>query len=288
MTRLLLSIILSIVTCGSVFAESVFLLDGSIVEGKIVRENDSGVMLRKYSDSREVSFKYNDIIRISYDNDYRKKSYIRLKNGKVLSGYIVEQTKTHYICRTSLNSPNESRFGKDDVVTLSQEQFMSKGIYYSLGIFPGAAQLYSKRDLSGGIFLASSLASFAFTGYSYYDFRKKRNAYRSLNRGESPSRFDSKYDSYRKSSMKLVYSLCVSGIVYAANWFDVLYHGRGFFENDSDSSAESSAQLHFSLGSGALLCRGNGLPPTGDVTTFTENPVSFDELRLSLGAVMRF
>lgn len=287
-TRFSLSVILSFVVCGPVFAESIFLLDGSIVEGKIIRENDSGIVIKKLSDSREVTFKYNDIIRISYDNNYRKKSYIRLKSGKVLSGYVVEETKTHYICRTSLNSTDETRIRRDDVVTLSEEQFMSKGIYYSLGIFPGAAQLYSKRDIPGGIFLGSSLVSFAFTGYSFYDYRKKRSAYRSLGRGEPSSRFDSRYNAYRKSSVKLICSLCVSGLVYASNWFDVIYHGRDFFGSDSDSADESSVQLHFSLGSGALLSHGNSQSSTGNGPTFPYYSVSDDELRFSVGAVARF
>jgi len=280
--------LLMLFICSGLRAESVFLSDGSIIEGRLVSENDSGIILKKNSDQTDVTIKYSSMMRVSYDTAYLKKIFIRLRGGNVLSGHVVEETKTHYVFRAVLNSPEEKKISREDVVAISGEHFSSKGTYYALGILPGAAQLYTRRNIPGYIFLGASIASLGYTGYSYSVYRKKRNDYRGVKRGEPSSTFNSKYNTYRKASRVFMISCALSAVLYSANWADVLYFGYGYFGTADSVGRGPGVYYDFSIGSRYALSGEPDGMSTRNLPARNGFISSNGEMCLSLGAILSY
>lgn len=101
------------------YAESIFLKDGSIIEGEIVRENDRAMDIR-LQDGAIKTIQRKDILRTLISTRYKTKMYIMMNDKTVLSAYIVEEDADHYICRTDLQSPDEFSIRKDAVLLLSK------------------------------------------------------------------------------------------------------------------------------------------------------------------------
>jgi hypothetical protein len=200
-------------------AESFFLKDGSITEGHIVLETDAATKI-KLGDNKIITIDRKKILRVVYDTAYKKKVYLKLSNGKLAEGYIVEEDRSEYTIRDRLDSPAEYKLDKKDVVAVSKEKLISKGGYYSLGIIPGAAQFYAGKDVEGGIFLGTFLASMGFFGYAYWDYDTKHKAYLAVPRGGD---FNTPFTAYQNSSYVFIASISLAGAVYLLNWIDVLF-----------------------------------------------------------------
>lgn len=209
-------------------AESIFLRDGSITEGKIEGETDRAMRVR-LSSGKIVNIERSKILRVAYDEAYKKRVYLKRTNGKLIEGHVVEESGSEYTLRDNLDSPAEYKLDKKDVLAISGEKFISKGTYYALGALPGIAQLYADRDLEGGIFLGSSIASLGFAGYAYYDMSKKHDAYKAVPRGSPQADFDSKYNAYKSSANLFLVSLGIFGAIYIANWIDVIFFAKPEF-----------------------------------------------------------
>jgi len=106
---------------SSLYAESVFLKDGSIVEGKIVKETDDKVIMKSIATDVNRS----DIIRTVYHNNYKTKKYITKTDGTVFEVYIVDEDRTSYTCRTKLESKKEIKILKDDVESISKKRVVA-------------------------------------------------------------------------------------------------------------------------------------------------------------------
>ncbi len=115
------AIVMAICICstGTVYAESVFLKDGSIVEGDIVKETDKAMEV-KLSDGRKVTIKRQEIIRTLVNTGYKTKMYIMKANRDVVPVYIVEEDNESYTCRIELQSADEFRIKKADVLFVSK------------------------------------------------------------------------------------------------------------------------------------------------------------------------
>lgn len=98
---------------AALMAESVFLKDGSITEGRITRETNSIIIIR--TGSGQETIKRQNILRIIYNNEYKKIKYIYLNNGTNIKGYIVGENRNSYIIRGNLGSPNERTIAKEDI-----------------------------------------------------------------------------------------------------------------------------------------------------------------------------
>lgn len=279
-TAILIAVLFVMILGGELFAESVFLKDGSIVEGKITKENDKAVTLQNPDKTTRI-IERTKIIRVAYDNGYTKKVYIKLKSGKVHEGYIVSEDSTQYTLRERLDSPAEFQIDKEEVVAVSGEKYISKGMYYALGIFPGAAQFYAKKDIEGTIFLGTALASFGFAGYCYYDYGKKKDDYHAVKRGAAASVFDKKYDDYKKSSQFLLGSLGLAGLVYIANWVDVIFFAAPEFGTSQD---ESKPVAYFDMNFGPSVVMSD---PYCVGSRFSDS-VTNDDLCLTVKAGVRF
>lgn len=106
-------IILTTVT-SPLFAESVFLKDGSIVEGAVTAETATTLTITT-SNRLKTEIPRTEILRVLTDNDYKKPSTIRKKDGSEITGHVVEERTDAFIVRMTLSSPNELSISKQDI-----------------------------------------------------------------------------------------------------------------------------------------------------------------------------
>ena len=108
-----------LILTGSSFAESVFLKDGSIVEGKVTKETDLELQI-DFPDGTNRKLLRKDIIRTLYHDDYKNKRYLNKMDGEVLEVYIVDEDKASYTYRNDLNIFNEVKILRTDVDSISK------------------------------------------------------------------------------------------------------------------------------------------------------------------------
>lgn len=106
-------IILTTVT-SPLFAESVFLKDGSIVEGAVTAEKATTLTITT-SNRLKTEIPRTEILRVLTDNDYKKPSTIRKKDGSEITGHVVEERTDAFVVRMTLSSPNELSISKQDI-----------------------------------------------------------------------------------------------------------------------------------------------------------------------------
>lgn len=113
------AIVVIALVISPVFAESIFLKDGSIIEGDIVKETDKAMEV-KLSDGKKMSIQRKDILRTLVSTTYKTKMYIMKNDKTVLLVYIVEEDNEKYVCRKDLYSANEFAVNKDEVIFISK------------------------------------------------------------------------------------------------------------------------------------------------------------------------
>lgn len=95
-------------------AESLFLRDGSIIDGKIASEN-AGVIILKVQNGTKKTIKKDNLIRIVYSNEFRRSTRLSLYDGTLLDGFIVDEDADRYIVRKMLTSKEETIVLKNEV-----------------------------------------------------------------------------------------------------------------------------------------------------------------------------
>ena len=249
-----------------IWAESVFVKDGSIVEGTVDSENDKRVVV-KLSDNTKKEIKRADIIRIAYGDEYKTKSFIYKKDDTLLEGYIVDENRETYTVRTNITSIVEIQIPRKSVRAIADERIKEKAAtpvespynfrYYAKGIVPGWAQISSGNPVKGGIFLTSFAGSLGFYVYSQINYKNKQNAYNA-----ATTDFDAKYSAYQSSANMLNISGLVVAGVCLVNWADVIFFNS--FPVVTSTAMAPSAGLHlaafstddstpFRKGTGAVL-----------------------------------
>lgn len=216
-------------------AESIFMKDGSIIEGKIISENDTSYQVDT-GEKKSVTIKRTKVIRITNDRGFTVKKYMKKRDGTIIEGYIVEETTEEYTVREKLESAAEFTVEKADVVSMSTEKFMSKTVYYLLGTFPGVAQVYVDKNTRGLVYMGAFIGSCGITGFAWYYYDSRHQDYLDVPRGSSQSVFDSKYDKYETASYILVGSIVLTSLVYLANWADVIWFAAPDFGKEPDET----------------------------------------------------
>ena len=64
----------------NVFAESLFMKDGSIVDGTIIKESNRSMVIR-LKNKLKIIVPRKRILRVLYNEDYKKKMFIYMKDG---------------------------------------------------------------------------------------------------------------------------------------------------------------------------------------------------------------
>jgi len=100
-------------------AESIFLKDGRIIEGDIIKETDKAMDV-KLPDGKKMTIPRKDIMRTLVQDSYKTKMYIMKADKTVLPVYIVEEDNESYTCRIDLQSPEEFHINKSEVLFVSK------------------------------------------------------------------------------------------------------------------------------------------------------------------------
>ena len=94
-------------------ADAVLLNDGSIIEGKIIKESESGVLIETSGSRREIA--QDQIMRVLFKSEFRRKVYIYRKNWSMTEGFIVGENAEEIFVRASLNAAKETAVKKADI-----------------------------------------------------------------------------------------------------------------------------------------------------------------------------
>ncbi len=114
-------VILIALPAGKIYAESIFLKDGSIIEGRIIKDIvKSSTILIPGGKTIEVLKK--DILRVTFDTEYKNKNYLYDMNGDVIECFIVNEDRGSYTYRTDLASTKESVIKKSQVNLISRQK----------------------------------------------------------------------------------------------------------------------------------------------------------------------
>lgn len=153
-------------------AESVFLKNGSIVEGRIESESRERITVVSPDKSRRV-IQREDVIRILYYFDYKNRYLITDKNGTVLDVYMVEETVNSYKYREELYWPDEELIQKGNVRSIVKDasgdpkKVSSYDDFLRAGIGTGAGRgndNLEKRGAVRGVFFDVIPCRTRFTG----------------------------------------------------------------------------------------------------------------------------
>ncbi len=110
---------------SSLNAESVFMNDGSIIEGKVIRDTDKFISIKPPAGPvRDIQRK--DLIRVLYSDDYKNKVYIYKLDDSMVEGYIVYEDAANYTIRENIASKNELTISKEKVNYISKKKVEPK------------------------------------------------------------------------------------------------------------------------------------------------------------------
>jgi hypothetical protein len=158
MKRIALTFALVVSFTTLLYSESIFLTDGTIIKGKLVHNSINRVVLD--TPKGRVAIPGKKILRIAYSSDYEKRKYIYLKNGKLITGYLVGEEREFYIIRRKLLNKKEEKVRKSDIsfiarrkiITMTEPDFIvGKGpsIFKNLlGVRIIGGFIYGKQDFN--------------------------------------------------------------------------------------------------------------------------------------------
>lgn len=120
-SRVFLCGLLIAVFNSTVFSESVFLKNGSIVEGAIASEDDTQITLESPSGEKNIIQRSN-VLRILVHKRYRDRIYLTRTDGYTYEGFIVNEDNNRITLRTTLQSSEEINVPREAVETISRKK----------------------------------------------------------------------------------------------------------------------------------------------------------------------
>ncbi|MBN1498512.1 MAG: fibronectin type III domain-containing protein [Spirochaetes bacterium] len=125
---ILLAALVFILLSTPLFAEFVFLTNGAIIEGKIIKDGDDTITIRT-NDRKTVEIRRNTIMRILYTDLYMGKIFVNKIDGTVLEVYMVDENKDTFTFRKDLFKPEEFTLRRDEVLyTVRTNPVALKGV----------------------------------------------------------------------------------------------------------------------------------------------------------------
>jgi hypothetical protein len=133
LSTMLLSLFLN-----SAFAETVYLKDGQVLDGKIIGETTSEITVRTKFMTKRIN--RDNILRIMYGERKMEKIYLLMNDGTTQTGFLVDQDASQVIIRDQENSPQERSIPKStirqmsnsDIVPLDPSIFIRSGVFAPL------------------------------------------------------------------------------------------------------------------------------------------------------------
>ena len=113
------AMIIASLPAESLFAEYVFLKDGNIIQGQIIAENSTDIVILK-SDKKRETIKRSNTMRVLYTELYLGKIFIQLTNGQNIACYMVDEDRESYTFRMELYSPEEFKYKRDQVLFIAR------------------------------------------------------------------------------------------------------------------------------------------------------------------------
>lgn len=221
---------------GLLYAESVFLKDGSIVEGKIVKEDDLKITVQISSgEIREISRE--NILRTNYQVSYKEKKFIKKNDGTEIEGYFVDEDSISFTYREKLNLPDEIKIRKDEIRSISKERIIEQydppAGYYLRGIVPGWGQFYSGHYIKSSILGVSFIGSAVWGVKANMQYSKSKKDYESLPAGTTQAELDSAFNQSAKDGKFALLSILTASFIYALNWVDIILLSKPESDNIS-------------------------------------------------------
>lgn len=136
---LVLAVIALPILRSPALAESIFLKDGSILEGRLQGENE-GAYTMALPNGIRAEIPRNSVLRIVRGEEYKRQMYIYKKDGTELRAHIVFEDKDAYTVRKKIHDADEIFIKKSDVREISAQR-MSR---YSSA--DAAKRIYTERD----------------------------------------------------------------------------------------------------------------------------------------------
>ncbi len=110
----------TVISQKPVQGESVFLNDGSIIDGAIVSDSAGSVTLRT-GDNQLKQINRGDIKRILYTKLKMARVFIQKRDGKAVVAFIVDEDQESYTCRKELYSPEEFTLKRSDILFMAEK-----------------------------------------------------------------------------------------------------------------------------------------------------------------------
>jgi len=161
LTAMLIFSILFIVQSAA-RAESLFMRDGSIIEGKIANEN-TDVIILKVQNGTKKTIKKDNLIRIVYSNEFRRTTRLSLYDGTLLEGFIVDEDADRYIVRKMLTSKEETIVLKKEVEFIERAKIERRnpvsryGSASAIYVMPVTAELKKYLNPGFGVLINYSM-----------------------------------------------------------------------------------------------------------------------------------
>jgi len=102
------------------FAEVVFLKDGSIISGEIISDSATSIYMRD-NEKKRREIKRSDIMRILYTKLKMGKIYIQKRDGKGIVAYMVDEDQDSYTFRLDLFKPEEFTIKRSAVLFIAEK-----------------------------------------------------------------------------------------------------------------------------------------------------------------------
>jgi len=120
------------------FAETVYLKDGQVLDGKIVGETTNEITVQTKFQTKRIN--RDNILRIMYGERKMEKIYLLMNDGTTQTGFLVDQDAAQVIIRDHENSPDEHSIPKStikqmsnsDIVPLDPSIFVRSGMFVPL------------------------------------------------------------------------------------------------------------------------------------------------------------
>jgi len=162
---------LSLTVFANLSADYIYLKDGSIIHGKLLKDGKDSISVRD-KDNRVRIIKRSDVMRINFTEMVIGKVYVQKRDGTSLTAYLVEQDQINYIFRMDLLKADEISISRKDILFIAEKNPSGlKGTAdadsISLSWFPPYDQvkeyrLYVKTGVNGKYSLAGTAYNKSF------------------------------------------------------------------------------------------------------------------------------
>jgi len=118
----LLNLLVFLIFILNINAEVVYLKDGQVINGAIIRENKTEIWIKsKYKTSKILR---ENILRVLYGERKLETIYIQLKNNTIIKAFLVDQDNNKVIIRRKQDSSKEETIFKEQIKQMSQEKIL--------------------------------------------------------------------------------------------------------------------------------------------------------------------